>query len=360
MSTAFRLAEIPPQQRAKIMVVANRKGGVGKTTLVSFIAEAIALWAGKKVLIVDTDKQCNLGAAYGVIENRSQDVAHSFAGQAMRGIQEPIIHPEYYDEDGEPGMFAVRSSSAEIMKENGQDICPYGTYIQPDSPHLGKLNPMNGMLDIIPGHSEELNYLHTHADKYPARKLYEKWESWLIDYGVVEGYDLIIFDTPPLDAELNEALFQLADHVVIPVQPAKDTLSACNTITMSCIAANMADNRIHQVTTLINPLNSGNLTQKEQTLLDPIYNYAAFGTLPKGVMFPRSRIIQERRDIEVPAYLDPESFESLNKEEKKRAKPPMSSLIWGKKSDPARQKLFTVVNELHNRFFGEPLPLQKD
>jgi len=46
---------------AKRITVFNHKGGVGKTTLTYNIAAALSM-LGKKVLLVDSDPQCNLSA----------------------------------------------------------------------------------------------------------------------------------------------------------------------------------------------------------------------------------------------------------------------------------------------------------
>jgi cellulose biosynthesis protein BcsQ len=47
----------------KKIALFNHKGGVGKTTLTVNIADALAS-AGKRVLLVDADPQCNLTSFY--------------------------------------------------------------------------------------------------------------------------------------------------------------------------------------------------------------------------------------------------------------------------------------------------------
>ena len=45
--------------KARAIVVTSGKGGVGKTTPTAHLATG--LWAlGKKVLVIDTEEQCNL------------------------------------------------------------------------------------------------------------------------------------------------------------------------------------------------------------------------------------------------------------------------------------------------------------
>ena len=54
---------------AKVVAVANQKGGVGKTTTAVNLSSCVAA-LGKRVLIVDLDPQGNTTSAYGVSKNK--------------------------------------------------------------------------------------------------------------------------------------------------------------------------------------------------------------------------------------------------------------------------------------------------
>ena len=75
--------------KAKIIAVANQKGGVAKTTSVINIGAGLAL-KGKKVLLVDTDNQSHLSRFLGYNGTDDKPTISELIWQTVSKVQKPV------------------------------------------------------------------------------------------------------------------------------------------------------------------------------------------------------------------------------------------------------------------------------
>ena len=154
--------------KAKIIAVANQKGGVAKTTSVINIGAGLAL-KGKKVLLVDTDNQSHLSRFLGYDGTDGNPTISELIFQTVSKVMKPVSE-------------AIRKS------ELGVDYIPSNFMLA-------------GIISILGTDSDSTGVF-----------------SRLFSDGTFDEYDYIIIDCPPtLDLLVSNAL-KACDKVLIPVQ----------------------------------------------------------------------------------------------------------------------------------------------
>ena len=154
--------------KAKIIAVANQKGGVAKTTSVINIGAGLAL-KDKKVLLVDTDNQSHLSRFLGYDGTDGKPTISELIWQTVSKVQKPVSE-------------AIRKS------ELGVDYIPSNFMLA-------------GIISILGTDSDSTGVF-----------------SRLFSDGTFDEYDYIIIDCPPtLDLLVSNAL-KACDKVLIPVQ----------------------------------------------------------------------------------------------------------------------------------------------
>jgi chromosome partitioning protein len=95
-------AGVPVRGRARIVAIANQKGGVGKTTTAVNLATAFAT-QGRRVLVVDLDPQANATAGLGVAENAAATSYELLLGESdlVTTAVESVV----------PGLFVTPASA---------------------------------------------------------------------------------------------------------------------------------------------------------------------------------------------------------------------------------------------------------
>lgn len=146
---------------SKIIVFANQKGGVGKTTSVINIGSCLAA-AGKRVLLIDFDPQSNLSSGMGADKSRI-NIYNLLSGQA--GFDQSL------QKSRQEGLFFI-ASSVDLSAVNIE----------------------------LAAAAERENYL--------AELLKQQKQNW----------DYILIDSPPSLGLLTINGLTASDHIVVPLQ----------------------------------------------------------------------------------------------------------------------------------------------
>ncbi|MEJ7829597.1 MAG: AAA family ATPase [Segetibacter sp.] len=185
------------------IVVFNNKGGVGKTTLLCNLAAYIKIRLGKKVLVVDTDPQCNATAymlPYPQIEqiySNSKETIYEIIKPLQRGKgfkqgTLPIITSPYFQTDlivGDPQL----SLSEDFLSKDWLD---------------GKAGDFRGLQTTL------------------------LFKDLLLR---VKNYDYVFFDVGPSLGALNRAVLAASDYFIVPMSSDIFSLQALENISKSLV-----------------------------------------------------------------------------------------------------------------------------
>lgn len=171
----------------------QKKGGVGKTTLIRILADWFSY--NHHVLLVDFDDQCSLSSLFLPMDNVG-------SGRHKR----PPMHPEYNAMDPDMEEWSGRSSSADIFYRD-RVVNQY---------EIAK--GQKGGLDILPANSQEL--VHVREKENP--DIRERIERTIAEFfqqpAIEDMYDIILFDTGPSESPLMRGVIQASSHIIVPVE----------------------------------------------------------------------------------------------------------------------------------------------
>ena len=164
-----------------IVAVSNNKGGAGKTTTVLNLAMAISL-RGYRVLVIDTDPQCNLSLSVGWSTEREGTKA----------------------KPGEPTIFNAICEGANIPVYRNER----GLYFTPSSPHMEDADVHLNSADVTDPVRVLRALFAEPIDDHTGEGLTE-WES---------SFDFIFIDTQPAMSRVTVNVVCAADGIIIPVE----------------------------------------------------------------------------------------------------------------------------------------------
>ncbi len=193
----YRPAGLP----AKMVAVANFKGGVGKTSTAAHLAMSAAL-DGYRVLVIDLDSQGSMTSIFGgQVADEWQTVfpllARHYAGYQQRANQGRL-------DRGDPPV-PLDETLTEALKVRAADV-------------IQKTHWPN--IDLI---GAQLN-LYWSEFQIPVWRMQARgWKLWdaltdtLAEDGVLDQYDVIVLDTPPALGYLTINGLAAADILLVPL-----------------------------------------------------------------------------------------------------------------------------------------------
>ncbi|WP_339114781.1 AAA family ATPase [Thioclava sp. GXIMD2076] len=186
---------------AKVVAVANFKGGVGKTTTAAHLAMSAAL-DGYKVLVIDLDSQGSMTSVMGgQVADEWQTAFPMLAHDYAKALQE---ENRIREAGGQPTY-----PLDETLKE-ALEVSPRNLIQKTHWPNI----------DLI---GAQLNLYWAEFQVPVWRMQLRSWPLWdalsnaLEDGGILDDYDLVFLDTPPALGYLTINALAAADILLVPL-----------------------------------------------------------------------------------------------------------------------------------------------
>jgi chromosome partitioning protein len=181
---------------AFFLAVANRKGGVGKSTVAVMLAHALSVHGGKRVLLIDLDSQCN--ASLILMGGQGWNEARK-AGKT--------ISDYFYDLfDGIPANARdyVVKNVGDVAGANGK---PANVALVPGSLLL---EDIQGELYLKQANQSNVPDVVANRVRGRMEKLIRRFEG---------DFDVVVLDCPPGLSFAALAALKTADKVIVPFRP---------------------------------------------------------------------------------------------------------------------------------------------
>lgn len=235
----------------KIIAIANQKGGVGKTTTAVNLAACLGD-NGKKVLLVDSDPQCNAGSGVGV-ERKSVDtnLYHCLSDPLL--VKKAIIPTKFKNLDILPSSTDLAGAEIELALEDQREY------------------RMKQALDTVKN-----------------------------------DYDFIIVDAPPALGMLTLNVLTASDSVLIPIQCEYYALEGLSRLTSTIKIIKKNYNKNIEIEGVLGTMFDGRTNLSIQ-VMEEVKRF--FGNKVCQTVIPRNVRLSE-----APSYGEPIiSYDSLSK-----------------------------------------------
>ena len=186
---------------AKVVAVANFKGGVGKTSTCAHLAMSAAL-DGYKVLVVDLDSQGSMTSVFGArVDDEWGTVFPLIARSYARHLR--VENQRRIDRGDQP--VPLDDTLGEALKVTARDV------IRPT--HWPNIDLIGAQLNLY------WSEFQIPVWRMAARgwKLWDALADSLAEDGVFDAYDLVFLDTPPALGYLTINGLSAADILLVPL-----------------------------------------------------------------------------------------------------------------------------------------------